>query len=1142
MWFLFRKLTVVCIVLSLVLTLVIPVGAAPDKEQSPSVISASVSAEGDSVYLEFNKDMAATSVKHRQFSLKADDWEIAVNGASLDTNPKIIKLQLSERILYNQRAELSCSGDIKTAEGIIVPAFNIILVNNVPAKAYLYGSKWGSAGSGNGQFNNPAQLARDKSGNVYVVDSNNYRIQKFSSTGQFITKWGGFGSGNGQFRTPAGIAVSDSGRVYVSDSGNNRIQEFDANGKFISKWGQQGSGQDQLNNPTGLALGSNDTLFVCDTGNHRIQKFNTIGKHLSGWGGYGVLPAVWQVSSFVSTYPSDPNTDDSYKKRFNNPSGVVVKDGAVYVADTGNNRIMKYDEDGSFLSQYGFKYVYDRTENVGATQYLPAHTVKIYKRSFSLDSPRGVAIDKHGFIYFTGNNKANKLDSSFNAVTEWGSPEAATEGYGFENSYGIVIDDDGYAYIADYRGNCIKKYTPKGKYLAIEEAATNEDGDIITLTFNNRMRNITEISGLEVYCDNTSSSIEAIYNNTDRRKIDIKLNKPLLPEKPIKLIYNKAGTDPGKNIRSIFRSTDDQEINSIKDHIVENKITAPALIHSETDVDGKKVTLAFTQTMANPSGHNGQFGVMADGDSVAVVSVALNSDAKQIDLVLDTAVPAGRQITVSYSPGEVAAVNGKKLAAFSSQPVANRVPSPSLYVISAVMNFNSLPLGFFETRRCICLTFNRAMASPVEAEGQFSVIVDGYREVISNAVRESGRPEKVFLILDTAVENGSSVTVSYSQGSLTAADGGLLASFSNLPVVRDNPPAGPALIRSNINPAGNEIALNFDKGMADPAGKHGKFAVKADGNVIGVSSVELSSIASRINLKLDRPVTAGQAVTVSYAFGGIMAADGGVLPPFTDETVYGSLQPVAPVCTSAETNELGNIITLAFDKAMVNPAGKHEQFTVEVNGVIKPVASASLNSDSKKIDLQINENILQGDSVKVGYTPGTVAAANGAALAAFANKDVVNNIPAVPPVGPVSTEDETRMDENAGSEEQNAATDRLLLEVGTAPGYYFKGYFFEALNIGSEISETKTNKVILKREMTSNKKLAAWYNETANASGNVTKRTAMLTMYDKSGSQIGKWKLEGVWPSAVNYRTDEYDSDLYVETITLVCDKITRIE
>ena len=87
-------------------------------------------------------------------------------------------------------------------------------------------AKWGSSGSGNGQFVNPLGIGIDSSGNCFVVDSGNSRIQKFTPAGAFATKWGSSGTGDGQFKSPNGVAIDSSGYVYVADEGGYRVQKF----------------------------------------------------------------------------------------------------------------------------------------------------------------------------------------------------------------------------------------------------------------------------------------------------------------------------------------------------------------------------------------------------------------------------------------------------------------------------------------------------------------------------------------------------------------------------------------------------------------------------------------------------------------------------------------------------------------------------------------------------------------------------------------------------------------------------------------------------------------------------------------------------------------------------------------------------
>ena len=80
----------------------------------------------------------------------------------------------------------------------------------------------------------------------------------------FVRTWGSEGTGDGQFKYPEGIAIDSSGNVYVADNGNNRIQKFDSNGKFITKWGSDGTGDGQFDVPDGIAIDSSGNVYVVD--------------------------------------------------------------------------------------------------------------------------------------------------------------------------------------------------------------------------------------------------------------------------------------------------------------------------------------------------------------------------------------------------------------------------------------------------------------------------------------------------------------------------------------------------------------------------------------------------------------------------------------------------------------------------------------------------------------------------------------------------------------------------------------------------------------------------------------------------------------------------------------------------------------
>jgi hypothetical protein len=169
----------------------------------------------------------------------------------------------------------------------------------------------------------------DNNGNIYVVDVNNSRIQKFSSTGTFLTKWGQYGTGDGEFKLgPAsGIYVDNNGYVYVVDIGNSRIQVFDSNGNFILKWGKWGGNDGNFIYPQGVVVDSNMFIYVVDSSKGNIQKFTPIYSDADGDG----------YPSYVDCNDNDPTI---------NPDATEVCDGK-------DNDCNSLSIDGSGESWYG---------------------------------------------------------------------------------------------------------------------------------------------------------------------------------------------------------------------------------------------------------------------------------------------------------------------------------------------------------------------------------------------------------------------------------------------------------------------------------------------------------------------------------------------------------------------------------------------------------------------------------------------------------------------------------------------------------------------------------------------------------------------------------------------------------------------
>ena len=115
-------------------------------------------------------------------------------------------------------------------------------------------SHFGKAGSGDGELFHPTNIAVTPEGDMLVVDTSNYRVQRFTAEGKFVRSYGTVGSIPGSFARPKGIAVDPAGRVYVSDSAFENVQLFDREGRLLMDFGQPGDNKVGLNLPTGVSI------------------------------------------------------------------------------------------------------------------------------------------------------------------------------------------------------------------------------------------------------------------------------------------------------------------------------------------------------------------------------------------------------------------------------------------------------------------------------------------------------------------------------------------------------------------------------------------------------------------------------------------------------------------------------------------------------------------------------------------------------------------------------------------------------------------------------------------------------------------------------------------------------------------------
>ena len=243
-----------------------------------------------------------------------------------------------------------------------------------------------------------------------------------------LRQFGSQGAAPGQFNFPRNLAVAPDGRLYVADTGNHRIQVFDPQGNFVRQWGGPGEAPGHFNEPWGIAVDKEGNVYVADTWNHRIQVFDSEGKFLRQWGTEGMTGGeLGQTSVFWG------------------PRAIAIDaEGNLYVTDTGNKRVQKFDPEGNFLGQWGG---YGLTEG-------------------HFDEPVGIAIDQQGNIYVadTWNRRVQKFDKNFNYLTQW--PIEGWVGESVVNKPYLAVDAEGYVYVSDPEGYRILVFDSEGNFKA----------------------------------------------------------------------------------------------------------------------------------------------------------------------------------------------------------------------------------------------------------------------------------------------------------------------------------------------------------------------------------------------------------------------------------------------------------------------------------------------------------------------------------------------------------------------------------------------------------------------------------------------------------------------------------------------------
>jgi uncharacterized protein (TIGR03663 family) len=185
-----------------------------------------------------------------------------------------------------------------------------------------------------GTFHEPWDVAVSADGFVYVADTFNHRIQKFTLSGHFLKSWGVFAQGNepDSFWGPRGIAISPDGKIFITDTGNKRVVVFDDDLNYITQFGGAGYEAGQFDEPVGITIDQTGKVYIADTWNRRVQifeesrdeaTFNQIGEFdVDGWYGQSI-----ENKPYISNHPS----------------------GSIFISDPETGRILEFSETGEII-------------------------------------------------------------------------------------------------------------------------------------------------------------------------------------------------------------------------------------------------------------------------------------------------------------------------------------------------------------------------------------------------------------------------------------------------------------------------------------------------------------------------------------------------------------------------------------------------------------------------------------------------------------------------------------------------------------------------------------------------------------------------------------------------------------------------
>ncbi len=319
----------------------------------------------------------------------------------------------------------------------------------------------------------------DGDGIVYAVDQGRRTVSVFDAGGAFVRNVGSVAVADGELLTPTDVVTGPGGVIYVLDrtgtttAAKRGVKVYSAAGAYLRRIGTGGTASGTLGlRSDGVSLDASGNVCVADMTNNRVTRFTAdTGAHIDQWSASGAFDVGFDAAGRAytvnqtgknvqrwfgvgagavsdATYPTPPTTPGA----FNRPRGIAVaSDGSLFVADTSNNRVQRFDSEGAYRS-----------------------LVTTWGPGTLLDAPRAIAVEPAGTVLVgDASNRVIRYTADLRFLSEFGLGVIGAAG-------GIAVTAGGRVFVSDPVKNCVHEFGADGAVVSrwpADDVASPDAGD-----------------------------------------------------------------------------------------------------------------------------------------------------------------------------------------------------------------------------------------------------------------------------------------------------------------------------------------------------------------------------------------------------------------------------------------------------------------------------------------------------------------------------------------------------------------------------------------------------------------------------------------------------------------------------------------